>query len=137
MLKTIRVLMSLFLLAAAATAQDPPTPQPQPAPVSTPPPFLDEPDHWDIHGPDGSIGIEIRAGFWYGDLTCDVYWLEITGEVNGKPYYSFGIAIDCGDGTEIEVYNGDSGNWTTWEWENDHYKKVGGTSHVRTYHPIY
>jgi len=98
---------------------------------------LDAPDSWDIHGPNGSTGFEFTAEFWFNDGWCDVYILDITGEINGQPYHQIGLVFDCGDGTELDVWNGDSNTWTTWVWQTDHYKKVGGSAHQRTYHPVY
>lgn len=127
--KLLSVLL-LSLLASTAIAQEPPAPTPEP-------PYLDEPDHWEIHGPNGATGFEFTAEYWYSDEWCDVYVLEITGEVNGQPYSNVAVVFDCGDGTTLDVWNGDSGNWTTWVWRSDHYKKQGGTNNVRTYHPVY
>jgi len=125
-------LLSVFLLAlitSAVTAQVPPQPQ-------TRPPAMDEPDHWEIHGPNGATGFEFTGEFWFNDGVCDVYLLEITGEVNGQPYNKIAIVFDCGNGSILDVWSEDSGNWVTWVWQGDHYKKVGGTSHTRTYHPV-
>ncbi|MFT4513099.1 MAG: hypothetical protein ACI89X_001060 [Planctomycetota bacterium] len=121
----------MFLMTAALTAQV--TPQNAPPP----PPELDAPDHWEIHGPEGATGFEFTADYWYNDGWCDVFVLEITGEIDGEPYSSVSIAWNCGNGESLDVWNEDSGNTTTWEWEGDHYNKVGGTSNTRTYHPVY
>lgn len=126
-----RLLAAAFFLfaAPAVLAQVPPEP--------TEPPLLDQPDHWDIHGPNGALGFEIRAEFLFRDGNVDVYYLEITGEIGGQPYTNWALAFDgfFDDGV-IDVYNNDSKLWTEWHWDVDHYLKVGGTSAVRTYHPV-
>lgn len=126
-----RLLASVLFVFAAASlpAQEPPQP--------TQPPYLDDPDHWDIHGPNGDIGFDVDAEFWFNDGFCDYYVLEVTGRVNGKPYSSIGLAVDCGEGQILDVWSEDSGNWVEWHWQGDHYKKVGGTSNERTFHPAY
>lgn len=118
------------LMTSAVTAQVPPQPE------ETRPPRMDEPDHWEIHGPNGATGFEFTADFWFNDGWCDAYILEVTGEVNGQPYTSVSLVLDCGNGSTLDVWSGDSGNWVTWEWHEDHYKKVGGTSNTRTFHPV-
>ena len=121
---------ALLLLASVGAAQV------QTPPTATPPPYLDDPEYWAIHGPNGDLGFELRAEYLFSDGSADLYFLEITGEVNGKPYYSWGIAVDGSDGHILDVYSADSGNWVELHWDADHYDKVGGTSAPRSYHPV-
>ncbi len=120
--------LSLMVSVGAAQVQTPPT--------TTPPPYLDDPEYWAIHGPNGDLGFEIRAEYLYSDGLADVYYLVITGEVNGRPYSSWGIAVDGLDGQVLNVYTADSQNWVEWHWDADHYDKVGGTAAQRSYHPV-
>lgn len=100
------------------------------------PPYLDSPDHWDVHGPNGDLKYDLKATYWFTDeQDCDWYTFEITGKGPNGPFVSTGLAIDCTDGKTLDVWNGDSGNWVTWEWQGDHYEKVGGTANERTFHP--
>jgi len=131
------LLLSLLFLATALPAQ-PPAPAPAPAPSQPTPPFLDEPHHWQIHDEDGEMPLEITAEYRGKVGAAEVYDLTITGkDADGDPYSCWAVAFDYSYGMAIEVYNGDSGLWTTWVWQGDHYEKVGGTASVRTYHPVY
>lgn len=55
---------------------------------------------------------------------------DADGEVVGV-----GLAVDYWDGSVIDVWGDDSGLWTEWQWEGDHYTKVGGTKHKRDFYP--
>lgn len=136
-----KLLLALSLLfSVAVLPAQPPSPTPPPAPAPAPaPPYLDEPDHWQIHDEIGSTRMKIVAEYvGTDDDGTDVYELTITGTSReGHPISSWAVAYDWDNGENIQVYNGDSELWTTWVWRGDHYEKLGGTQHKRSYHPVY
>ena len=127
MTRLLSVLL-LSLLTQAALAQVPPTPQ-------NSPPYLDDPDRWEIRDENDPIGYYEVAEFWVSDWWCDYYILTTYDSRTHEPVDT-GLAIDCGTNV-IDVWSGDSGNWIEWHWRGDHFVKVGGTHHHREYHPSY
>jgi len=123
-----RLLLALAFLipVTLATAQS-----------ETPPPLLDAPHHWQVHDGNGAMDLQMEAEFHSSDGFTDVYYIVVTGTINGQPYESWAIALDSGDGTVLQVYNGDSELWSEWHWKGDHYDKVGGTANRRSYYPVY
>ena len=98
-------------------------------------PRLDEPLFWEIHGPDGKLPYTIQVE-WLGEIGGEELWaLDIY--MNGNVVTVSYALVDPWDLSVIDVFNGDSHNWVEWVWEEDHYKKVGGTANVRTFHPVY
>lgn len=135
--KLLLVLSVLFSLAVLPAQPQPPTPTPPPAPAPASPPYLDEPAHWQIHDERGATRMRVEVEYGHNNGWADVYYLTYTGvDRNGNPISSWAVAYDWNDGQDIQVYNGDSGLWTTWEWEGDHYVKVGGTENRRSFYPI-
>lgn len=135
--KLLLALSLLFSVAVLPAQPTPPTPPPAPAPAPAPP-YLDEPDHWQIHDERGETPMRIDAELVASNDVCDVYYLTISGTTrDGVPVSNWAMAYDWNNGQEIQVYNNDSGLWTVWEWRGDHYEKVGGTANQRTYHPVY
>ena len=106
-------------------------------PAQDAPPSLDAPDHWQVHNPSGPMDLEMRAELVSSDGITDVYYLTVTGTINGQPYQSWAIATDSTGGEILSVYNGDSETWVEWHWNDDHYDKVGGTANRRSYYPVY
>jgi hypothetical protein len=128
MIHKLLLVLSLLFSFTLVSAQ---SPQP------SAPPLLDAPDHWQIHDGSGPMHLEIRAEYMGNDGISDIYYLTITGTVGGQPYSSWAIALDATEGETLQVHNGDSGRWTSWEWDGDHYDKVGGTANRRSYYPVY
>lgn len=106
-------------------------------PAQDGPPYLDTPEHWQVHNANGAMDLEMRAELVSSDGSLDVYYLTVTGTVNGQPYESWAIAMDATDGQSLSVYNGDSEQWVEWRWNDDHYDKIGGTAARRSFYPVY
>ncbi|MCR9246089.1 MAG: hypothetical protein NXI31_13740 [bacterium] len=105
------------------------------------PPALDDPLHWEIHGPDGSLGMNIEVELLFSEGNVDVFLMATEVIIDGEPVvfisYAFQEWFENETQCEVDVLNGDSGNWTEWHWQGDHFQKVGGTQHQRFFYPIY
>lgn len=128
MIHRLLLALSVLLSFALASAQ---------SPLPTSPPHLDAPKYWQIHNETGPMDLKIKAEYMGNDGVADMYYLTVTGTLNGQPYSSWAIAMDATDGQLLQVYNGDSGRWTGWDWNGDHYDKFGGTANRRSYYPVY
>lgn len=136
MLTRLLCVLSLLLSFAAASAQPQPA-IPSAATTAGPPPKLDAPNHWDVYNESGKMDLRIDVVYVGNDGISDVYYTTMTGTINGQPFTSWAMAYDETEGQTLRVYNGDSHRWTMWEWDIDHYDKIGGTSAKRSYYPKY
>lgn len=95
------------------------------------PPRLDDPQSWEIHNEDGPMGLQIHVEYLYSYDNVDVFELTCNG-VTSTAYQEFS---EDGTTCDVDVLNGDSGNWTEWHWQGDCFEKVGGTHHQRWFYP--
>ncbi|MFK7740840.1 MAG: hypothetical protein AB8H80_11010 [Planctomycetota bacterium] len=111
-----------------------------PAPVvlpEEPPAFLSS-QEWRVHDGKGQP-LPYKIVFtWVGfdPITGEMFYdLDIINIDSGK-VVAHGEASDGFGGYVIDVWTSDSGLSYTWEWQGDHYKKVGGTANKRTFYPM-
>ena len=122
--KTLASVCLLFALPTVAVAQRPP--------------LLTEPRAWVVHNERGPMPYEIEITFGYPDLLlgCWVYWNRCK-DTNTQEVVSEGVtyAPMDGNGATLHSWSSDSQLWSRWVWNRDHYDKVGGSEHVRSYWP--
>ena len=121
----------LFALTAAfAVAQEPPPQQNQP-------PALDS-SSWEIRDGNGNaIGYHVEWHLLTIDPMGNKHYVgrvikTATGEYTGVHAF----ATSMMGGRVNAVWSSDSGQWCQWKWDGDHYDKVGGSNHVRSYHKM-
>lgn len=125
----------LFVLLSSFVAAQSPTP---PTPVQGPP--LMDSCKWEIRdGNDEPIGYHAEyeiVGFdpWTGAVE---YRFRVFNTRTGEDTGGYGYAYDPGfGGYVLDVWSSDSGLNYEMHWDGDHYDKVGGSSAVRSYHPM-
>lgn len=114
----------LLALPAAALAQNPPA--------------IQDPRAWSVHDQNGPTTYEIRVDIYYPDFVLG-HWVYVTTSVDTSTGRDVGggvvlVPID-GDGKTCHAWSDDSGLWSRWVWDRNHYDKVGGSPATRSYHP--
>ena len=129
--RALAVLIFAFT-AALATAQGP-------TPSQAPPPALDS-CNWQIHnGSNQPMGYHVEFELvGISPLGSKIYTFRVIETRTGEDTGIYGAASTKpnGFGYALDVWSSDSGNTYGWQWDGNHYDKVGGTSAVRSYHPM-
>lgn len=123
MKQSILAVVFFLFAASAASAQEP---------SDTPEVPLSAPAHWEIHDQNGPIGVNLYVLASYEG----VHVFMFAGEIRGQEIWGEGVASHQSGGG-YSVWSSDSGNETQWVWDGDHYDKVGGTSAIREFHPVW
>jgi len=121
--RLISAALLLSFLPTTLMAQDGP-----PAPESV---------TWEIHDENGSMGLQFEVALAFVDQYGFCYYLTAHWDEATESYVEDGYLIKPpGDGSLLAAYSFDSKLWYQWQWNSDHYDKVGGTTAIRSYYPV-
>lgn len=116
----------LFLLMAPVAAQPPV--------CGPPPPYMDEPLHWEVHDENGPMGYDIHVTESWTLEGMTAYFIE--ARAGGGAVLGTGMILDDGNGCTVTAFDDNTGNVVEWTWEADYYSWSNGTKQ-RYFYPIW
>ena len=121
------LISALFLLMTAPAALA------QPPLCGPPPPYIDEPLHWEVHDENGPMGYTLHVTDTMPLEGATLYFMEAragNGAVLGTA-----MIFEYG-GCTVTAVDGNTGNIVEWTWEADFFSWSDGVKQ-RYFHPVW